>query len=60
MERIATSLVCLAILGALSFAQNPPQRPGTGGGTSQDQTPGMGTMGMHHHMHDISKKCTTR
>ena len=54
MKRIATLLVCLIILAASSFAQNPPEQPGTGGRLSQDQTPGMGTMGMHH-MHDMSK-----
>ena len=54
MKRIATLLLCLAFLGALSLAQNPPEQPGTGGRMSQDQTSGTGMMGMHH-THDMSK-----
>lgn len=54
MKRIATLLLCLAFLGALSFAQNPPEQPGTGGRMSQDQTAGTGMMGMPH-PHDMPK-----
>jgi hypothetical protein len=54
IKRIATLLVCLAFLGALSLAQNAPEQPGTGSRMSQDQTPGTGMMGMHH-KHDMSK-----
>ena len=51
MTRIATLLLCPAFLGALSFAQNPPEQPGTGGRMSQEQT---ACTGMHH-KHDMSK-----
>jgi hypothetical protein len=54
MTRIAILLVSLVLLGSLSHAQNLPEQPGTGNHIDQDRTSGM-CMGMHHHMHEMSK-----
>lgn len=55
MTRIATLLVCLVFLGALSLAQNPSEQSGMDPNMGQkSQTSGMGMRGMHD-MHEMSK-----